>query len=74
MDRLTLLTYREVAAHYRVSERTVRHWAQKGAVEIIRTPGGSPRVVLPSEGAVEVAICGNPDDDRIAKPESGADT
>lgn len=40
-----LLTYREAAAFYRVSERTMRWWVQKGAVEVVRTPGGRPRVV-----------------------------
>lgn len=45
-----LLTYRQVAARYGVTTRTVRTWAAKGAVSTTRTPGGRPRVVEVEEG------------------------
>lgn len=34
------LTVKELADRERVTERTVRNWIAKGAVEIRRTPGG----------------------------------
>lgn len=40
-----LLRDRDVAKLYGVSERTVRDWRAKGAVQTVRTPGGRPRTV-----------------------------
>lgn len=40
-----LLTDREVATRYGVTERTVRTWREKGALTTVRTPGGRPRTV-----------------------------
>lgn len=34
-----LWTIHEVAEHYRVSERTVRNWVVKGAVEAVKVCG-----------------------------------
>lgn len=39
------MTVKEMAAHERVDERTVRRWIAKGAVEVRRTPGGGIRIV-----------------------------
>lgn len=64
MGAVRLLTYREVAAHYRVAERTVRHWAQKGAIEVVKTPGGAPRV----------AMRGNADEQAVVEEEQQAHT
>lgn len=41
------LTVKELAAAERVTEKTVRRWIDKGAVETRRTPGGGVRIVLP---------------------------
>lgn len=41
---MKLLTYREVATFYQVTPRTVRNWAHKGAIPVVRTPSGTPRV------------------------------
>lgn len=49
-DLRRLYTYGEVAKHYGVAPRTVRHWALKGAIEVVRTPGGSPRVAIDGNG------------------------
>lgn len=43
-----LLTVKEVAEQWRVSEKTVRRWIDKGAVEVVRK-GGVVRV--PSHAA-----------------------
>lgn len=40
------LTVKEYAAVERVTERTVRNWISKGALDIRRTPGGGVRVVV----------------------------
>jgi predicted site-specific integrase-resolvase len=42
-DARRLLRDREVAEYYQVSQRTVRLWRAKGAIETARTPGGRPR-------------------------------
>ncbi|MGE3842683.1 MAG: MerR family DNA-binding transcriptional regulator [Vicinamibacterales bacterium] len=42
-DDERLLTDRDVAQHYGVSERTVRHWRAKGQLPTVRTPSGQPR-------------------------------
>lgn len=52
MGALRLLTYRQIAARYQVTERTVRNWAAKGAISTTQTPGGRPRVIIAEE-------CGN---------------
>jgi excisionase family DNA binding protein len=39
-----LMTFQQVAAFYAVTPRTVRNWAEKGAIPVVRTPGGQPRV------------------------------
>lgn len=39
-----LLTYRQVADFWKVTPRTVRLWAEKGAIPVVRTPSGQPRV------------------------------
>jgi excisionase family DNA binding protein len=38
------LTIKEYAERERVSDRTVRRWIEKGAVEVRRTPGGRVRI------------------------------
>lgn len=38
------LTVKELAAAERVTERTVRSWIAKGAVDVRRTPGGGIRI------------------------------
>lgn len=40
------LTIKEYARVERVSERTVKTWISKGAVEIRRTPGGRVRILI----------------------------
>lgn len=40
-----LLTVKQLAQREQVSERTVRRWIEKRAVEIHRNPGGSIRIV-----------------------------
>lgn len=40
------MTLKEVAVAWRVTDRTVRRWVEKGAVQIIKTPGGGLRVVI----------------------------
>jgi len=39
-----LMTFRQVAMFYAVTPRTVRNWADKGALPVVRTPAGQPRV------------------------------
>ena len=39
-----LYTYKQAAAAWAVTERTVRRWADKGAIDVVRTPSGRPRV------------------------------
>lgn len=41
-----LLTLKEVAVTWRVTDRTVRRWVEKGAVQTVKTPGGGLRVVM----------------------------
>lgn len=57
MGDLRLFTYREVASHFRVSERTVRTWASKGAIDVVRTPSGRPRVRLDAEEGGSSGAC-----------------
>jgi excisionase family DNA binding protein len=38
------LTVKEFAARERVTERTVRLWMTKGAIQFRRTPGGGIRI------------------------------
>lgn len=47
-----LLTFNQVATFYSVTPRTVRNWADKGALTIVRTPTGQPRI--PSSAVVAV--------------------
>jgi predicted site-specific integrase-resolvase len=47
-----LMTFRQVATFYAVTPRTVRNWADKGALPIVRTPMGQPRV--PASAVVAV--------------------
>lgn len=51
-DRRLLLRDREVAQLYDVTERTVRLWRTKGAIETVRTPGGRPRTPDPRDPEV----------------------
>lgn len=47
MDGVTrdrLMTFQQVATFYQVTPRTVRNWADKGAITVVRTPSGAPRV------------------------------
>lgn len=44
MDSVKLLTYQQVSEFYNVTTRTVRTWADKGAITVVRTPSGQPRV------------------------------
>lgn len=39
------LTVKELAHRERVTERTVRNWIDKGAVDYRRTPGGAIRII-----------------------------
>lgn len=39
-----LMTFRQVATFYAVTPRTVRRWADKGALTVVRTPTGQPRI------------------------------
>lgn len=42
---MELLTVKQLARRENVSERTVRRWIEKRAVEVHRNPGGSIRIV-----------------------------
>ena len=44
MDGVKLLTFQQVSEFYAVTPRTVRTWAEKGAITVVHTPGGHPRV------------------------------
>lgn len=44
MEPVKLLTFGEVAQFFSVTTRTVRNWADKGAIDTVRTPGGHVRV------------------------------
>lgn len=57
------LTVKEFAAQERVTERTVRLWMAKGAVEFRRTPGGGVRILdrRDSPRMTNAEECGNPD-------------
>lgn len=44
MEPVKLLTFRQVASFYSVTRRTVERWAEKGAIAVVRTPTGTPRV------------------------------
>ena len=48
-----LLTVKELAARYRVSESTARSWAVKGKVPSVKTPGGQFRF---AEADVDAAL------------------
>lgn len=39
-----LMTFQQVASFYQVTPRTVRNWADKGAITVVLTPTGAPRV------------------------------
>ena len=39
-------TVRECANQHGVTDRTVRNWIRKGAVDVVRTPGGGVRIVV----------------------------
>jgi predicted site-specific integrase-resolvase len=57
MDRL--MTFKQVADHYAVTPRTVRNWADKGAIEVVRTPSGHPRVPSKSIDHTKQETSGN---------------
>jgi excisionase family DNA binding protein len=61
MDSLRdrLLTYQQVAQYYQVDPRTVRRWADKGAIPVVRTPSGAPRV--PSRSVLSASASRNSD-------------
>jgi excisionase family DNA binding protein len=40
------LTIKEFAVRERVTERTVRQWISKGALDVRRTPGGRVRIAI----------------------------
>jgi excisionase family DNA binding protein len=44
------LTIKEYAAIERVTERTVKNWIAKGAIDVRRTPGGGVRIPAGNEG------------------------
>lgn len=46
------LTIKEYAGIERVSERTVRNWIAKGAVDVRRTPGGRVRIQIERSVAI----------------------
>jgi predicted site-specific integrase-resolvase len=48
-----LMTFVQVANFYQVTPRTVRNWADKGALHVVRTPSGQPRVPASSVVAVQ---------------------
>lgn len=48
MPDVKLWTKREVAAFYRVSEKTVGDWMAQGRIEYITTPGNHPRFLPPT--------------------------
>lgn len=48
MDRVKLMTYQQAATFYAVTVRTVQTWAEKGAITVVRTPSGRPRIVQES--------------------------
>lgn len=48
-----LMTFRQVATFYAVTPRTVRNWADKGALPVVRTPMGQPRI--PASAVLAVA-------------------
>ena len=56
------LTVKEFAARERVTERTVRKWMEKGAIEFRRTPGGGIRILERRVAArmTFTELCGNP--------------
>jgi len=39
-------TVRECANQHGVTDRTVRNWIRKGAVGVVRTPGGGVRILV----------------------------
>lgn len=45
------LTAREASAYFRVSDATLRTWANKGRIEFIRTKGGHRRYLLPPKAS-----------------------
>lgn len=53
MDGIKLLTFQQVSQFYSVTPRTVRTWADKGAITVVRTPGGQPRVRADACVAIE---------------------
>ena len=57
---MKLLTYKQTADLYGVTPRTVRRWAEKGAVVVTKTPGGRPRVI-------EADTSGQTGNNRIAE-------
>lgn len=63
-----LRTYAEVARTYGVTTRTVRTWASKGAIDVVRTPGGRPRV------RVDTEVSGSPGDNPLPPETHNAHT
>ena len=43
MDTSALLTQREVAEYFHVTQRTVRRWVATGKLPAVTTPGGTQR-------------------------------
>jgi predicted site-specific integrase-resolvase len=56
-----LMTFQQVATFYAVTPRTVRRWVDKGAVSVVRTPSGQPRV--PASSVVATSVRRNSDID-----------
>ena len=54
-----LMTFRQVAAFYAVTPRTVRNWAEKGAIPVVRTPTGQPRVPATAISTKDSETSGN---------------
>jgi predicted site-specific integrase-resolvase len=48
-----LMTKREYARYYQVSEGTVDEWVRQGKVTPERTPGGSPRFTIEEDAVFD---------------------
>jgi predicted site-specific integrase-resolvase len=54
-----LLTFNQVADFYSVTPRTVRNWSDKGAIPVVRTPSGQPRIPSSALGTKNSETGGN---------------